>query len=47
MLAVIGHFDHRVSSAAQGSEDQRWCQALMDFAYRNVTYDIKELVEVL
>ena len=47
MLAVIGHFDHRVGSAAQGSEGQRWCQALMGFAYRNVTHDVKQLVEVL
>ena len=47
MLVVIGHFDHRVSSAAQGSEGQRWHQALMDFAYRNITYDMNQLVEVL
>ena len=47
MLAVIGHFDRRVSLAAQASEGQRWRQALMDFAYRNITYDMKQLVEVL
>ena len=41
MLAVIGHFDCRVSSAGQGSEGQRWHRALMDFAYRNITYDVK------
>ena len=47
MLAVISHFDCRVGSAAQGSEGQRWYRALMDFAYRNVTYDMKQLVQVL
>ena len=47
MLAIINQFNWRVGSAAQGSEGQRWHQAFMDFAYRNITFDMKQLVEVL
>ena len=47
MLSIIGHFDRCVGSVAQGGEGQRWQQALMDFTYRNITFDMKQLVEVL
>ena len=47
MLSIMGHFDHRVGSVAQSGEGQRWWRALMDFAYRNITFDMKQLVEVL
>ena len=47
MLSITGHFDCRVGSVAQGGEGQRWQRALMDFAYQNITFDMKQLVEVL
>ena len=47
MLLIIGHFNHQVELIAQGGEGQRWWQALMDFTYQNVTFDMKQLVEVL
>ena len=47
MLSVTGHFDCQVGSSAQGGKGQRWHQALMDFSYRNVTFDMKQLVKVL
>ena len=47
MVSIIGCFDHCVGSEAKGGEGQRWRRALMDFAYRNITFDMKQLVEVL
>ena len=47
MVSIIGHFDCHVGSEAKGGESQRWRRALMDFAYRNITFDMKQLVEVL
>ena len=47
MVSIIGHFNHRAGSIAKGGEGQRWRRALMDFAYRNITFDMKQLVEVL
>ena len=47
MVSIIGHFDHHVGSEAKGGEGQRWRRALMDFAYGNITFDMKQLVEVL
>ena len=47
MVSIIGHFDCCVGSEAKGGEGQRWRRALMDFAYRNVTFNMKQLVEVL
>ena len=47
MLSIIGQIDHQVGLVAQGREGQRWQQALMDFTYQNVTFDMKQLVEVL
>ena len=47
MVSVIGHFDCHVGSEAKGGEGQRWKRALMDLAYRNITFDMKQLVEVL
>ena len=31
----------------KGGEGQRWRKALMDFAYRNITFNMKQLVQVL
>ena len=47
MVSIIGHFDHCVGSEVKGGEGQRWRRALMDFAYRNITFNMKQLVEVL
>ena len=47
MVSIIGHFNHRVGSEAKSGEGQRWRRALMDFAYRNITFNMKQLVEVL
>ena len=47
MVSIIGHFDHHVVSEAKGGEGQRWRRALLDFAYRNITFNMKQLVEVL
>ena len=47
MVSIIGHFDRHVGSEAKGGEGQRWRRALMDFAYRNIIFDMKQLVEVL
>ena len=47
MVSIIGSFDRHVGSEAKGGEGQRWRRALMDFAYRNITFDMKQLVEVL
>ena len=47
MVSIIGHFDRCVGSEAKGGEGQRWRRALVDFAYRNITFDMKQLVEVL
>ena len=47
ILSIIGHFDCQVRLVAQGGEGQRWQRALMDFTYQNVTFDMKQLVEVL
>ena len=47
MLSIIGRFNNQVGSVAQGGEGQRWWQALMYFTYQNVTFDMKQLVEVL
>ena len=46
MVSIIGRFDCCVGSEAKG-EGQRWRRALMDFAFRNITFDMKQLVEVL
>ena len=46
MLSIIGHFDHQVGLVAQGGEGQRQQPALMDFTYRNITFNMKQLVEV-
>ena len=47
MVSIIGHFVCHVGSEAKGGEGQRWRRALMDFAYRNITFNMKQLVEVL
>ena len=47
MVSTIGCFDRHVGSEAKGGEGQRWRRVLMDFAFRNVTFDMKQLVEVL
>ena len=47
MVSIIGCFDCCVGSEAKGGECQRWRRALMDFAYRNITFNMKQLVEVL
>ena len=47
MLSIIGCFDCQVGLVAQGGEGQRWQRALMDFAYQTITFDMKQLVEVL
>ena len=47
MVSIIGHFDHCVGSEAKGGEPQRWRRALMNFSYRTITFDMKQLVEVL
>ena len=44
MVSIIGHFDCRVRS---DTPDERWRRALMDFAFHNITFDMKQLIEVL
>ena len=47
MVSIIGCFVNHVGSEAKGGEGQRWRGALMNFAYRNITFNMKQLVEVL
>ena len=47
IVSIIARFDHCVGSEANGGESQRWRRALMDFAFRNITFNMKQLVEVL
>ena len=42
LAAVIGHFEHRLGADNPG---ERWRQALLDFSYHNVCFDLKQLIE--
>ena len=44
LVAVIGHFEHQVGADNSG---ERWRQALLDFSYHNVCFDLKQLIKVL
>ena len=44
LAAVIGHFEHRLGADNQG---ERWRQALLDFSYHNVYFNLKQLIKVL
>ena len=44
LIAVVGQFDKWVGMDNPG---ERWKQALQDFAYQNVGFDLKQLIIVL
>ena len=44
MVSIIGCFDCHVGSNTLG---ERWRRALMDFAFHNITFNMKQLIEVL
>ena len=44
MVSIIDHFDRHFGSDAPG---ERWRRALMDFAFHNITFNMKQLIEVL
>ena len=44
LAAVIGCFNKRVGADSTG---ERWRHALVNFAYKNICFDMKQLVEVL
>ena len=44
LAAVIGHFEHQFGADNSG---ERWRQALLDFSYHNVCFDLKQLIKVL
>ena len=44
LVAVIGHFEHQLGADNPG---KRWRQALLDFSYHNVCFDLKQLIEDL
>ena len=44
LIAVISWFERQLGTDKSG---ERWRQALLDFAYRNVGFDLKQPIEVL
>ena len=44
LAAVIGHFEHQLGADNLG---ERWRQALLDFFYHNVCFNLKQLIEIL
>ena len=44
IVSIIGRFDCRIGSDTPG---ERWKRVLMDFAFCNITFDMKQLIEVL
>ena len=44
LVAVVGHFECQVGADNSG---ERWRQALLDFSYCNVCFDLKQLIKVL
>ena len=44
LIAVISHFERQLGADNPG---ERWRRALLDFAYCNVGFDLKQLIEVL
>ena len=44
LIAVIGQFEKHVGMDNPG---ERWRQALLDFAYQNIGFDLKKLIRVL
>ena len=44
LVAVVGSFERQLGADNPG---ERWKQALLDFSYCNVCFDLKQLIEVL
>ena len=44
LVAVVGRFKHQLGANNPG---ERWRQALLDFSYHSVCFDLKQLIKVL